>query len=83
MDTKLIAVGGKLDLLLPIFQIANTLTPLGIIGLLIGLLYLMLLQGRRVKRLSDNHLHDVLETLQRIERTMESNFARILERLER
>ncbi len=79
-----------MDWLIQLFQTANALSPVGIIGLLIGLLYLNYVQKKKVDTIESNHLHEVSDhlysisdTLQRMERNMETNFARILERLDR
>ena len=72
-----------MDWLIQIFQIANTLSPIGIIGMLVGLLYLVQVQYKKVHAIETNHLHDLTDILQRMERNMEVNFAKILERLDR
>ena len=79
-----------MELVLQVLQLANTLSPIGVIGLLVGLLYLVINQKKQVDTIESNHLHEVTdhlykisETLQRTERNMEVNFAKILERLDR
>ncbi len=72
-----------MDVILQVLQFANTISPIGVIALLVGLLYLVLQQKQKVQTIGDNHLHEITDILYRMERSMEANFARILERLDR
>jgi hypothetical protein len=75
-----------MDTLLSLLKLINTFTPAGIIVLLIGLVYLAFHQRKQVEQLSDNHLHEVLEVLHRIEVSLarlEANIMRILGHVDR
>ena len=80
-----------MDTLLSLFEAAERLSPLAIIGLLVGLLCLVLVKHRQGHaqvedmRSNDLHelheLHDMAETLRRIEVQQMSAFATILAKL--
>lgn len=66
--------------MLAILQYLNTLTPLGLAGLLALVLWKMA-SRKQVTAMSDNHLSGVAETLQRIEVKLGEEFAYIRAKL--
>lgn len=78
-----------------LFAAANTLTPLALVGLVIGVLYIQIyrqpsMQDLHVLKTNDLHelpevasnMRRAVDTLQRIETTMSSNFATVIAKLE-
>jgi len=78
-----------------LFTAANALTPLALVGLMIGVIYIQIYKQPSKQELSvvkDNHLHELpevaanmrkaAETLQRMEVSQERNFAVIISKLE-
>lgn len=64
---------------------ANTLTPLALVGLVIGVLYIQIYKQPSKHELNivkDNHLEHVAESLQRIELSLASNFATVISKLD-
>lgn len=79
-----------------LFTVANTLTPLAIIGLLIGVIYLQVYKQptkEQVSTIADNHLHGLpqieentrlmVDSLRRIENQQTAGFATIIAKLEK
>lgn len=69
------------DALIEVFNVANSLSPLAIIGLLVALVW-MLVRGRtaadaKVDTLATNHLHELPELVENSRKTVE-----ILQRIE-
>lgn len=61
------------DAITALLATANAIQPLGVIALLAVVIYKQVNATRQVSTITDNHLHDmpeILETLQRMERTM-------------
>jgi len=77
-----------MDVLISLLTTLNSLSPLAVIALL-GVVIYMLVKGQtgqsnlkgQVTDLGENHLHEVLETLQRIEVSMSENFAYLRARI--
>lgn len=82
--------------LVSLFATANTLTPLALVGLMIGVLYIQIYKQPSKQELSvvrDNHLHSLpevaentwlmVEALRRIEVSQEKNFATVISKLDR
>jgi hypothetical protein len=78
-----------------LFTAANSLTPLALVGLTLGVLYIQIYKQPSKQELSivkENHLHELpevaanmrqaSETLRRIEVTMAQNFATIISKIE-
>ena len=85
-----------IETLVSLFEAANMLSPIAIIGLLVGLLYVVLYkqkpQGAEleiradIESLRQNDLHELVtiaETLQRVEVSQAENFSAILTELRR
>ena len=83
-----------MDTILHLFETANTLTPMAIIGLLCGLLYVVLYKqpstthtdkiDKQISQLRNNDLHglsEIVETLRRIEAQQTQAFATIIAKL--
>lgn len=66
--------------MLIILQYLNTLSPLGLAGLLALVLWRMA-SWKQVANVSDNHLHEVVDALRRVEVAQAAGFAAILARL--
>lgn len=79
-----------------LFTVANSLTPLAIIGLLVGVIYLQVYKQptkEQVSTIANNHLHglpgieentkQMVDVLGRIERTQTEKFATIIAKLEK
>lgn len=74
-----------MESLIGLLQTLNSLSPLAVIGLL-GLVIFLLVRGKtevstKVDTISDNHLHEVLEVLQRIEVTLNKEFSYLKARI--
>lgn len=85
-----------IPLITSLFAAANTLTPLAIIGLLVGVLYMQVYKQptkQQVSTIANNHLHGLpqieentrlmVESLRRIENTQSEKFATIISKLDR
>lgn len=76
-----------METIITLFQAANSLTPLAIIGLLVGILYILLWKQplkKDIEDIQDNDLHelpDMAATLRRIEISQTQAFATIIARL--
>lgn len=84
-----------MEYLITLFKLASTLSPLAVIALLVGLLYIALTQHKSARNhsveiqshfdtLRHNDLHtltEMAETLRRIEHAQTQNFATIIQRL--
>lgn len=69
---------------------SNALTPLGIAGLLIYIIYVLVKGHQTVNTIADNHLrhiadglHDVTSTLHRIETKQAEGFATLVTKVDR
>ena len=85
-----------IPLITSLFAAASTLTPLAIIGLLIGVLYIQHFKQptkQQVSTIANNHLHGLpqieentrlmVESLRRIENQQTEKFATIISKLDR
>ena len=74
-----------MDAIATLLEIVNSLSPLAVIALLAIVIFL-LVRGKQevsqqVTTISDNHLHEVADVLQRIEVTLAENFSYIRSKL--
>lgn len=72
------------DALIALLNVLNTLSPLAVIALLALVLFYQARNEKKLHVMKTNDLHhlpEVVETLQRIEVSMERNFAVILSKL--
>ena len=73
-----------MEILIQLLTVLNSMSPLGVIALLGVIIFLQVKNTKRVTKIETNDLHslpDMLETLQRIEVTLNKEFSYLRARL--